>query len=345
MNAPPRPIGPGEVFAEPEALQAQDDAASAWNKLAQATQQPDPFSAATAWQLSYREAMDPRPPCVLRQCEDGLIQFARHATPTGRVVLGPIEREWFFGCNLLGPDALELMAKLIDDLRGDCTAPMCSFAVSGIDPHGPLLPALRKRFGGRFQLRLFRSGMQCGAALEGGFDAYLARRSGNLRRNLKRAQKRSQEAGVAFERHCPATVEEAETIYARMIAVERTSWKGMSFRGMDQPSTYHFYRRMLRRLARSGDARVMLATQDGRDIGFIFGGVAGGIYRGQQFSYAQAQHDLSIGNLLQAEQIAWLCEEGAARYDMGPLGGESMAYKHHWTEQHLPIQAWVLHPR
>jgi hypothetical protein len=345
MHSPSRPVGPGDIFIAPEDLQAQDVACSAWNRLALATPQPDPFSSTTPWQLSFRDSMDPRPPIVLRQCEDGLIHFARHTAPSGRIVFGPIEREWFFGCNLLGPSAIELLAKLMDDLRGDAAAPFCSFAVSGLDPHGPLLPALRKRFGGRFQFRLFRGGVQCGASLEGGFDGYLARRSGNFRRNLKRARQRADEAGIGFTRHCPSSVEAAETLYARMIAVERTSWKGLSFRGMDQPSTYHFYRRMLRRLARSGDARVMLATQDGRDVGFILGGMAGGIYRGQQFSYEQASAELSIGNLLQAEQISWLCEQGATRYDMGPLDDFLMAYKFHWTELQMPIQAWVLHPR
>ncbi len=71
----------------------------------------------------------------------------------------------------------------------------------------------------------------------------------------------------------------------------------------------------------AGEGRVVFATHEGRDIGFIFGGRLGEIYRGQQFSLDDAGRGMSIGNVLQYEQIAWLCEEGAHRYDRGPLIG------------------------
>jgi hypothetical protein len=48
-------------------------------------------------------------------------------------------------------------------------------------------------------------------------------------------------------------------------------------------------------------ARVVLATRDGEDVGFIFGGMIDAIYRGQQFSFADACRDLSLGNLLSAK--------------------------------------------
>ena len=95
----------------------------------------------------------------------------------------------------------------------------------------------------------------------------------------------------------------------------------------------------------NGTARVMFARHEGQDIGFIFGGMLGPCYRGQQFSYDAAWKDLSIGNLLQVEQIRWLCEEGAVRYDMGTASGEPMAYKLHWTEAHPTSQTWFLQPR
>lgn len=101
----------------------------------------------------------------------------------------------------------------------------------------------------------------------------------------------------------------------------------------------------IRRLAAQGTARVMFARHEGQDIGFIFGGMLGPCYRGQQFSYDAAWKALSIGNLLQVEQIRWLCEEGAVRYDMGTASGEPMAYKLHWTEAHPTSQTWFLQPR
>lgn len=90
----------------------------------------------------------------------------------------------------------------------------------------------------------------------------------------------------------------------------------------------------------SGSGRVMFARHEGRDIGFIFGALFGNVYRGQQFSYADDWKGASIGNLLQLEQIRWLCEEGAIRYDMGP----QMGYKRHWTERRTLITTLALRP-
>ena len=113
-----------------------------------------------------------------------------------------------------------------------------------------------------------------------------------------------------------------------MLAVEHASWKGISECGMAESPSREFYGLLLQRLAQSGSGRVILARRDQRDIGFIFGGMCGPIYRGQQFSYAEDWAHASLGNVLQYEQVRWLAEEGAERYDMGP----QMPYKRHWTE-------------
>ena len=89
----------------------------------------------------------------------------------------------------------------------------------------------------------------------------------------------------------------------------------------------------------------MFAKHDAIDIGFIFGGLcgakaAGNVYRGQQFSFADNWRKASLGNVLQLEQLRWLCEEQVARYDMGPL----MDYKHHWTETEARIDAISMRP-
>ncbi len=187
--------------------------------------------------------------------------------------------------------------------------------------------------------------VQCAASLEGGLDGFLSRRSANHRKKLRQSLRRAREAGVLFERRRPASVEQGKAVFDRILAVERTSWKGIGRCGMDQADMHRFYAAMLRRLSVSRDAHVMFATHEGRDIGFIFGGMAGAIYRGQQFSFDDQYADMSVGNLLQFEQIRWLCDEGAQRYDMGPLYGPSMEYKHHWTELCFPIEAWVMQPR
>jgi CelD/BcsL family acetyltransferase involved in cellulose biosynthesis len=111
---------------------------------------------------------------------------------------------------------------------------------------------------------------------------------------------------------------------------------------MAEPPAIDFYRAMLRRLALTGDARVILARSADQDIGFIFGGMCAGIYRGQQFSFDSEWARFSVGSLMQWEQVRWLCEENAHRYDMGPILAPAMAYKRHWTELRFPIESWFL---
>lgn len=311
---------------------------AAWNRLALATPQPDPFSATTHWQLAFREAIDPDRRAIIRRSSEGLIHFAEH-TMSGKPVLGPIERQWLFGCNILGPDGPDLFAELVADAEDDAASGPPLFLISGLDPSGRIHRFLRKKFA---SWALVHSEVQCAAALEGGLEGFLSRRSAGMRRNLRRYMKRAVDAGVRFERHAPASTEEADNVFARMLAVELTSWKGLGRCGMESPRMQRFYATMLRRLARTREGRVMFAVLDARDIGFIFGGVTGGVYRGQQFSFNDEFGALSIGNLLQFEQVRWLCEEGALRYDLGPLLGPSMGYKQHWTDIQMPIDALMI---
>jgi CelD/BcsL family acetyltransferase involved in cellulose biosynthesis len=66
------------------------------------------------------------------------------------------------------------------------------------------------------------------------------------------------------------------------------------------------------------------------------------VYRGQQFSFDDAWARFSVGSLMQEEQVRWLCEEGARRYDLGPLLAPRMGYKRYWTELRFPIESWLL---
>jgi CelD/BcsL family acetyltransferase involved in cellulose biosynthesis len=348
MSTPLSPTSPDvagvetpTLFTTPAALSVHDHPASAWNRLALATPQPDPFCATTAWQLSWREAADPKRLLVVRECSEGLVQFARH-TLRSKNVLGPVERLWMFGCNVLGPAGVYLLEQLIREPAMEAAGLGRRIVISGLDPQGPLLAEIRSRLSACGKFRQFGRDLQCAASLEGGLDGFLSRRSANHRKKLRQAIRRGQAVGIGFERHAPDSADAAAAVFARMLAVERRSWKGIADRGMDGPMTRIFYGSMLRRLAMARAGRVMFATHEGNDIGYIFGGMAGEIYRGQQFSFDETWRDMSIGNLLQYEQLAWLCEEGAHRYDMGPLTGPFMEYKEHWTEIRLPIEAWIL---
>ena len=66
-----------------------------------------------------------------------------------------------------------------------------------------------------------------------------------------------------------------------MIGVELASWKGIDQCGMAERGSKEFYDAMLKWLVEAGDARIIIVTHEGKDIGFKFGSMAGKVYRGQ----------------------------------------------------------------
>ena len=316
-----------------------------WTWLARHSGQIDPFCCQPVWQLTFHHIFLPGLPLHIHEEDGAVTAFCEEEVAPGWRQWMPLEPSWFFGCPLLGEQATDLLARHLQAAarRHAGTTPLV--IVSGLRPDGDAQQRLLRHFGRDFRCDLLQEQAECAASLEGGVDGYLSRRSANHRSKLRRACRRAREKGIVFERHAPATPDEAARLYARMLAVEERSWKGLGHCGMNEAPARQFYELLIRRLAETGDARVILARHEDHDIGFIFGGLAGTVYRGQQFSYdAQWAHD-SIGNVLQLEAIAWLCEEGILRYDMGPLTGERMGYKAHWTELVLPSRAVLLRQR
>ena len=313
-----------------------------WTDLASRCGRPDPFCCTPAWQLAFHDAFAPSRPLFFQMEEENLLAFAQMQLSNGIPVLTPLETEWISGAPLLGPESDELLLAALPRIRALFNGALPCILIGGMEKDSPVLQRL-------LSLREFRvieqpESWQRSASLEGGMDGYLSRRSGNFRAKMKKAKRRAEENGIVFERHVPGSMEEADRLYARMLAVEERSWKGMERCGMTVPPSREFYQIMMRRLARNGCGRVMFAVQDGRDVGFIFGGLAGAFYRGQQFSYDNALRPLSIGDLLQLEQLSWLCGEGVRRYDMGMSDHPSMKYKEHWAELEHSQHAWLLLP-
>lgn len=336
MTSPQR-RRPEELHAAATPLAPFDHAGSDWNRIAAAEPHADPFCCRTEWQLSFHETFYPQRRVHVRTGGDSLVALAECDEPDAPPLLEPVECHWLFGCPLLGPRAVDLLQELLGDLAGQHGAPP-DLLLSGIRRGGPLHSRIQAAFGARARIFLPRTVTLCSASLDGGLDGFLSRRSGSLRRNLRAAARRAAAAGVTWQRCVPRDATEAAATYARMLRVEQASWKGIGRCGMAEPPSRQFYDVMLRRLATSGGGRVMFARHGERDIGFIFGGMAGGVYRGQQFSYVEEWSAGGIGNLLQVEQVRWLCEEGAGCYHMGPL----MDYKRHWTELRAPVDAVVV---
>jgi hypothetical protein len=313
-----------------------------WEKAAVSTNQADPFCCSLIWQLSFHDAFSPKRSLFIEESSDSALIFAEKVFETGEIFLTPIEPSWFFGCPLLGSHSTALLSEALEFLEKRYVPSFPKIIISGIRPKGRLSRCLLRTFGNSFDFYLHSTGVQCAASLAGGIDGVLSRRSAKHRHKLKREHRRACDKGIYFERSIPASAPEAKTAYSRMIAVELSSWKGIGHCGMAESPSRQFYDVMLRRLSVSRRGRIIFARHEDKDIGFIFGGKVGNIYRGQQFSYAHDWKSFSIGNLMQMEQIKWLCEEKAKRYDMGPIVGPSMEYKTHWTEERMPIQTWIL---
>ncbi|MBT5818311.1 MAG: GNAT family N-acetyltransferase [Proteobacteria bacterium] len=280
----------------------------------------------------------------IKQTDENLLLLKGYRAAPNTFALDPPENMWFFGCNVLGRNGAEFLSNSLPDIERQFASQSLAITVSGLSPTGRLRRDLQRYFKADFEIVEMGGrarGVQCAASLEGGWDGYLSRRSSNTRRNIRKQLRRVDEAGVAYERHCPIPLE-ADHLFDRMLAVELQSWKGIAGRGMEQPGVADFYRLMLRELSETADARVIMARFEDQDIGFIFGGMIGSIYRGQQFSFVDDWAAGSIGNTLQAEQISWLCEEGSTRYDLGPLRRRRMEYKTHWTELEYDIRSIVM---
>lgn len=312
---------------------------SIWNQAVDIHAHRDPFCCRTEWQISFHEAFAPGRELHIETHDDSLIAFALHPDTPNGPLLEPVEASWLFGCPLLGPHSIAMLAELL------AAHPQATVLLSGLDIESSDIAALAGTFAGRYDLLHAAKETACRASLAGGFDGYLSRRSAKTRRGVRSAQRRLHDQGVHFERHQPTTPAQAEAVYARICAVEDRSWKGLGNCGMTKPPSLQFYSLMLRRMASSGSGRVMFARHEDDDIGFIFGGLCGpdpdgNIYRGQQFSFVEDWRRASLGNVLQYEQVRWLCEEGVARYDMGP----EMTYKHHWTESQVRLDTVALRP-
>lgn len=318
------------------------DQYAAWLRAALAANQADPFCCAPLWQMSFHWSFAPERRLLVETAGESLVAFAENVVAPGEVFLTPPESSWCFGCPVLGKEGGALFAAVLRFFARSYAPSFPRIILSGLRPETDVARTLLQPSGLPLRARPVSAGIQCAASLEGGLDGFLSRRSANHRRKLRRAAAAARQEGIVFERVLPGTDGEAQAVYARMLAVERASWKGIGHCGMAEDGVRQFYALLLETLAAARAARVIFARREERDIGFIFGGLAGTVYRGQQFSYAQEWRRFSVGNLMQLEQIAWLCEEGASRYDMGPLDGPRMDYKAHWTELLFPIRAWIV---
>jgi hypothetical protein len=314
-----------------------DLAASAddFDREVAATPAIDRFCSTTAWILAAASAlMPPRSPFSFRGTY-GYFAAMRGVHPAGFPYVEPVELAWGLAAPLVGRDC----EALADEVAGVLAARRdWQLAIlSGLTASGPQRRALDRALPPRWERRRGTPTLRHVASLDGGLDGFLARRSRDLRKSLRKGLRAAADQGVTFEA-VRVSEPEAGALYERILDIERTSWKARDGVGIAAGPMRAFYGHMLPRLCARGQQRTIFARCDGRDVGYILGAVFEGEYRGLQFSYDDAFARLGLGGLLQHAQVAALCEEGVARYDLGT----EMDYKRRWAEDVMETEMLVL---
>jgi hypothetical protein len=301
-----------------------------------ATPAIDRFCSSSAWILAAAGAlMPPRAPFSFAGTS-GYFAAMRGLHPAGFPYIEPLELAWGLAAPLIGRDPAALAAEVVTALAARRDWQLAIFA--GLTADGPQRRALDRVLPPRWERRRGTPTVRHVASLDGGVDGFLSRRSRELRKSLRKSMRAAAEAGVVFESVRGASAGDAAALYARIQEIEAASWKARDGVGISSGPMRLFYQLMLPRLCEQGQQRTLFARLADRDVGYIFGAVFEGEYRGLQFSYDDDHAELGIGGLLQYHQVVELCADGVGRYDLGT----EMDYKRRWAEDVMTTEMLVL---
>jgi hypothetical protein len=301
-----------------------------------ATPAIDRFCSSSAWILAAASAlMPPRAPFSFAGTS-GYFAAMRGLHPAGFPYIEPLELAWGLAAPLIGRDPAALAAEVVTALAARRDWQLAIFA--GLTADGPQRRALDRVLPPRWERRRGTPTVRHVASLDGGVDGFLSRRSRELRKSLRKSMRAATSAGVVFESVRGASAADAAALYARIQQIEAASWKARDGVGISSGPMRLFYQLMLPRLCEQGQQRTLFARLAGRDVGYIFGAVFEGEYRGLQFSYDDDHAELGIGGLLQYHQVVELCADGVGRYDLGT----EMDYKRRWAEDVMTTEMLVL---
>ena len=293
----------------------------------------DRFCSSSAWILAAAGALMPPRAAFSFRGQHGYFAAMRGVHPAGFPYIEPVELAWGLASPVIGKDAAAIVAEVVPLLASRRDWQLAILAGMTLD--GPQRRALDAALPARWERRRGQPTVRHVASLDGGVDGYLARRSRDLRKSLRKSLRAASEQGVAF---AYASERDARALYDRVQAVEAHSWKAAEGVGIHAGPMRAFYAAMLPRLVELGQVRAMFARLGERDVGYILGAVWAGEYRGLQFSYDDEFGQLGLGGLLQYHQIVELCHEGVGRYDLGT----EMDYKRRWAEELLETEMLVL---
>jgi hypothetical protein len=314
-----------ETVAYEELRQRREE----WDEAVRVTPDIDHFCSASPWVFSAHQGLMGRRRAWVIKSGGGWAGLAFGEHPAHGIYLEPLEALWGFACPFVGPDPGAVAAEVLALLRG--VPDWQLLLASGLGPRSPLL------------LRFAQEGLKVGqlgvagvttrlrARLDGGLDGYLSRRTGGFRRNLARARRKADAAGVVYTVVDDVGADDVDALWQRVLEVELRSWKGEDGVGIESGRMKAFYELMLPMLACGGSLRLVFASIDGVDVAYHFGGVWGDLYRGLQQSFDNRFRHLSLGTLTHARMVEAVCREGCRLYDLG----QAIGYKERWSESSM----------
>jgi CelD/BcsL family acetyltransferase involved in cellulose biosynthesis len=152
--------------------------------------------------------------------------------------------------------------------------------------------------------------------LEGGYAEYLAGRSKNYRKLLRRKQRLLREAGSA-RWVVVAAAEDLSAHWPALLAVEARSWKAAQQTSIDtEPAAEAFYSALARRCAERGWLRSYLLYLEDQPVAHLLGVVHRQRYYALKSSYDGRHEVLSPGVLLFAQALEDCFAAGLERFEI-----------------------------
>lgn len=148
-------------------------------------------------------------------------------------------------------------------------------------------------------------------SLAGGWEGYLAARSINFRRQVKREIRELETAGdVCFR--CDSTPESVPQAVRTFLSVEARSWKAQGGDSLTaRPDAQAFYQDLLHRYAGRRAWRQWTLSIDGQPVASIFGILYGGKLYAEKTAYVALPGKGSPGNTIIRHAIEQACQEDA----------------------------------
>lgn len=159
------------------------------------------------------------------------------------------------------------------------------------------------------------------------WDTYAASLRQKFRKDLKRRERRLEEAGaveIGWE-------ELPNDPLGEVSRIESLQWKADRGTAMgSRPQTKAFYEDIARWASDSGWLRLWFLKLDGKAIAFALDAVVADVYYGLKVGYDPSFAKTSPGMLLQDDTVRYAFEQGLDRFE---FLGDDEAYKLNWTDR------------